>query len=150
MSATQLRAWVEQVRPEWIDYNGHLNDAQYVGVFSRAIDDVMVQVGMDGDYLAATGTSLFTLETHVRYLDQVLADARLSVSCRVIGVAAKVVWLWFEMESDGRLRATMEALMMHVDTVAGRSAPIPDQLSARFEALKVDPPDDAGRRIQVG
>lgn len=150
MSATQLRAWVEQVRPEWIDYNGHLNDAQYVGVFSRAIDDVMVQVGMDGDYLAATGTSLFTLETHVRYLDQVLADARLSVSCRVIGVAAKVVWLWFEMESDGRLRATMEALMMHVDTVAGRSAPIPDQLSARFETLKVDPPDDAGRRIQVG
>lgn len=150
MSAERLRPWVEQVRPEWIDYNGHLNDAQYVGVFSRAIDDVMEQVGMDAEYLARTGTSLFTLETHVRYLDQVLAEARLNVTCQVIGVAAKVIWLWFEMHSDGRLRATMEALMMHVDTVAGRSAPMPDELSAHFHDLKVDPPEHAGRSIRVG
>ena len=146
----ELRPWVEQVRPEWIDYNGHLNDAQYVGVFSRAIDDVMVQVGMDADYLTRTGTSLFTLETHVRYLDQVLADARLHVTCQVIGVAAKVVWLWFEMESDGRLRATMEALMMHVDTAGGCSAAMPDGWTSRPQALKVDPPEHAGRSIRVG
>lgn len=146
---TTLRPLVQDVHPDWIDYNGHLNDAAYVGVFSRCIDDVMVQIGMDGDYLAATKTSLFTLESHTRYLDQVLAGARLQVRPTVIGVAPKLVWLWMEMHSDNRLRATQEALMVHVDTSVGRSAPMPADLRATLDALRVPAPPTAGRSISL-
>ena len=34
-------AWFEDVRPEWIDYNGHLSEAYYVLVFGHATDAVM-------------------------------------------------------------------------------------------------------------
>ena len=63
--------WAEDVRPEWIDYNGHLSEGYYVLVFGFANDAAMVALGMTSDYLAETATSLFTLEAHVRYLDQV-------------------------------------------------------------------------------
>ena len=28
----ELAAWVEHVRPEWIDYNGHLSEAYIIGM----------------------------------------------------------------------------------------------------------------------
>ena len=54
------------------------------------------------------------------------------------------------MFSEGRLRASEEVLMVHVDTSAGRSSPMPDELRARAEALLVPVPDGASRRIAVG
>ena len=96
-----LQAWTEDVRPEWIDYNGHLSEAYYVLVFGHATDAVMSQLGMTPAYLAATGTSLYTLEAHVRYVDQVPPEARLDVRPSVIGVTGKLLWLWHEMWSDG-------------------------------------------------
>jgi acyl-CoA thioester hydrolase len=146
----ELAAWTEDVLPGWIDYNGHLSEAYYVLVFGHATDAVMVQLGMTPAYLTRTGTSLYTLEAHVRYLDQVLPNARLEVRSSVIGVTGKLLWLWHEMWSDGRLRASEEVLAVHVDSRAGRSSPFPDELRLRAEALRVPPPEHASRRISVG
>ncbi len=141
--------WAEDVRPEWIDYNGHLSEAYYVLVFGHATDAAMVGLGMPPEYLVETRTSLFTLEAHVRYLDQIPPEAHLCVRTSVIGVTGKLVWLWHEMWSEDRLRATEEVIMVHVDTAAGRSSPIPDDLRARAEALRVPPPEHASGRIAV-
>ena len=94
--------WSEDVRPEWIDYNGHLSEAYYVLVFGHATDAVMAALGMTPPYLVDTGTSLYTLEAHVRYLDEVPADARLEVRSSVIGVTGKLLWLWHEMWCDAQ------------------------------------------------
>ena len=145
-----LQTWTEDVRPEWIDYNGHLSEAYYVLVFGHATDAVMSQLGMTPAYLAATGTSLYTLEAHVRYVDQVPPEARLDVRPSVIGVTGKLLWLWHEMWSDDRLRATEEVLTVHVDARAGRSSPLPDELRHRAEALRVPAPEHASRRIALG
>jgi acyl-CoA thioesterase FadM len=142
--------WAEDVRPEWIDYNGHLSEAYYVLVFGHATDAAMVALGMTPEYLVATRTSLFTLEAHVRYLDQIPPDAQLSVRTSVIGVTGKLMWLWHEMWSQDRLRATEEVLMIHVDTAAGRASPFPDDLRARAEARRVTAPEHASRRIAAG
>ena len=58
----------------------------------------------------------------------------------MIGVTDKLLWLWHEMWSEDRLRATEEVLMVHVDTAAGRASPFPDDLRARAEALLVPRP----------
>jgi acyl-CoA thioester hydrolase len=142
--------WAEDVRPEWIDYNGHLSEAYYVLVFGHATDAVMARLGLTPQYLVDTGTSLYTLEAHVRYLAEVAAGARLEVRSSVIGVTGKLLWLWHEMWCDGRLRASEEVLAVHVDSTAGRSSPFPDVLRARAEALLVPPPEDASRRIALG
>jgi acyl-CoA thioester hydrolase len=142
-----LPSWFENVRPEWIDYNGHLSEGYYVVVFGFATDAVMPRFGMTPEYLVETGTSLYSLEAHVRYLDQVPPGARLEVRSSIIGVTAKLLWLWHEMWCEGRLRATEEVLMVHVDSRAGRACPFPDAVRTRVEALLVPPPEHASRRI---
>ncbi len=139
--------WSEDVRPEWIDYNGHLSEAYYVLVFGHATDAVMARLGMTPQYLADTGTSLYTLEAHVRYLAGVPPHSRLEVRSSVIGVTDKLLWLWHEMWCDGRRRASEEVLTVHVDTTVGRAGPFPDELRARAEALRVPPPAHASRQI---
>ena len=141
--------WSEDVRPEWIDYNGHLSEAYYVLVFGHATDAVMARLGMTPPYLVDTGTSLYTLEAHVRYLDEVPADARLEVRSSVIGVTGKLLWLWHEMWCDARLRASEEVLAVHVDTTTGRSSPFPAELRGAAEALRVPLPEHASRRIAL-
>jgi acyl-CoA thioester hydrolase len=141
--------WTEDVRPEWIDYNGHLSEAYYVLVFGHATDAVMDRLGMTPDYLTDTATSLFTLEAHVRYLDQIPPGAHLEVRSAVIGVTAKLMWLWHEMFCEDRLRASEEVLMVHVDTASGRSSAMPEDLRHRAERLLVPVPEHASRRISV-
>jgi acyl-CoA thioester hydrolase len=142
--------WAEDVRPDWIDYNGHLSEAYYVLVFGHASDAAMVALGMTPEYLVETATSLYTLEAHVRYLAQVPPEARLTVRTSVIGVTDKLLWLWHEMWCENRRRATEEVLMVHVDTAAGRAGPFPDDLRARAEALRVPVSKHAARRIALG
>ncbi|GAA5128090.1 thioesterase family protein [Pseudonocardia adelaidensis] len=145
--APEPAVWTEDVRPEWIDYNGHLSEAYYVLVFGHATDAVIFGLGIDP---AVTGTSLYTVEAHVRYLDQVPPGSRLEVRTSVIGVTPKLLRLWHEMWSDGRLRATEEVLAVHVDAGAGRSSPFPDELRRRVEAMRVAVPEHASRRITLG
>ncbi len=65
----------------------------------------------------------------------------------VIGVTAKLLWIWHELWVDGRLRATEEVLGVHV---AGRSsAPFPDDVAAAARAALVDPPEHAAGQIRA-
>jgi acyl-CoA thioester hydrolase len=140
----------EPLRDEWIDYNGHLSEPYYVLVLGHATDAVMDAVGIDEQFRADNDASLFTVEAHVRYLDQVGPGAELEVRSEVIGATGKLLWIWHELHSGGRLRATEEILGVYVDTASGRSAPFPEEVAARIRELRVDPPEHAGRSIGVG
>jgi len=141
--------WREQVRPEWMDYNGHLSEAYYVLVFGRATDALMDAVGLDVAYRERTGASLFTVEAHLRYLAQVTGDAILEVASSVIGVGPKAMRIWHEMSCDGSVRATEEILALHVDTTTQRAVPFPDDVARAADGLRAAPPEGAGRRIAL-
>ncbi len=137
--------WREPVRDEWIDYNGHLSEAYYVLVFGHATDAVMDAVGLGPEYRSANDASLYTVEAHVRYLAEVPAGSDLEVRSSIIGVTAKLLWIWHELWVSGRLRATEEALGVHVR--GGSSTPLPADVAARARDACVTPPADASRRI---
>lgn len=140
--------WREPVLDEWIDYNGHLSEPYYVLVMGHATDAVMDSVGLGPAYRSVTGSSLFTVEAHIRYLDQVGPGLDLEVRSSVIGSTAKLMWIWHELWGAGTLRATEEILGVHV--TGSRSAPFPDDIAARIgEALR-GPPVEAGRAITAG
>ena len=139
--------WREPVRPEWIDYNGHLSEAYYVLVFGHATDAVMDAVGIGPDYRESHDASLYTVEAHVRYLDEVSAGADLEVRSSVIGATGKLLWIWHELWVDGRLRATEEILGVHVTGAA--STPFPDDVRGRIDAALVPPVPDASRAIHI-
>lgn len=139
--------WREPVRDEWIDYNGHLSEPFYVLVFGHATDEVMAEIGIGPAYREANDASLYTVEAHVRYLDQVPPGVELEVRSRVIGRTGKLLWLWHEMWLDGTLRATEEILGVYVEHEA--SAPFPDEIAARADELLTDPPEEASRSIAI-
>ncbi|MEJ5868517.1 thioesterase family protein [Pseudokineococcus sp. 5B2Z-1] len=145
----------EDVRPEWLDYNGHLSEAYYVLVMGHATDALMDATGLDADYRAATGCSLYTVEAHVRYLHEVRGDARLTVRTRVVGLDDKRVHLVHEMHAavagrpggDGPV-ATEEVLALHVDGAAGRAAPLPAERRAALGRHLAPAPAHAHRAIR--
>jgi acyl-CoA thioester hydrolase len=137
--------WREPVQNAWIDYNGHLSEAYYVLVLGHATDAVMDAVGLGPEYRSANDASLYTVEAHIRYLDEVSAGSDLEVRSSIIGVTAKLLWIWHELWADGRLRATEEVLGVHVR--GGSSAPLPDDVAGRARESCVTAPPEAGRRI---
>ncbi|NUR06374.1 MAG: thioesterase [Nocardioidaceae bacterium] len=140
----------EPVRDEWIDYNGHLSEAYYVLVFGHATDAVMDRVGLGPAYREANDASLFTVEAHIRYLDQVEAGATLEVRSWVVASTAKLLHVWHEMYAGGRLRATEEVLGVHVDAGAGRATPFPAEVVGLIGAARGPVPETTGRSIHIG
>ena len=136
------RAWV---RPEWIDYNGHLSEPYYVLVFGDATTALMDLTGLGADYRAATGASLYTVEAHVRYLHEVGPGAQLDVTTSVLSVGARKVRLCHEMRVGGDVVATEELLCMHV--AEGRASPFPHDVAERLRQYLSSVPDYAGRAI---
>jgi acyl-CoA thioester hydrolase len=136
------RLWKETVRPEWLDYNGHLNEAYFVLIFSHATDAFMDRIGMDPASAERQVTSLYTLETHIRYLGECKAGDQVEVATRLLEFDAKRYHCFHEMFLAGEtgLLATAEMVMLHVDMSGPKSAPFPeapfpDPVRAELEAL---------------
>ena len=72
-----------QVPASWTDYNGHMNETRYLEAASQATDRFMEIIGADAAYVAS-GFSYFTVETHLRFLDEVQAHDRLTVTTQVL------------------------------------------------------------------
>ncbi|HEY2100215.1 MAG TPA: thioesterase family protein [Pseudonocardia sp.] len=135
----------DTVRPEWIDYNGHLSEPYYVLVFGYATTNLMEVSGLGEAYRSATGASLYTVEAHVRYLREVAVDAKLVVTTSVLSLGAKKLRLCHEMRVDGTLVATEELLTLHVTD--GRVSPFPETVAARLGEYLGPVPEYAGRAI---
>ncbi|BBG02349.1 MULTISPECIES: thioesterase family protein [Pseudonocardia] len=141
----------DTVRPEWIDYNGHLSEPYYVLVFGDATTALMDRTGMDPAYRAASGCSLYTVEAHVRYLAEIGPGAALTVRTRVLGRDAKRLRLWHELytgpDGTGPLAATEELMCLHVGPDG--TLPFPDAVASALDALTGDDPEPAhaGRAI---
>ncbi len=140
------------VRPDWVDYNGHMTESRYLEVLGYATDAFLSRVGLDAAYLAS-GHSLYTVETHIRHLDEAHAGDVLRVRTQVLGADEKRVRLFHTIESRGAPVATGEHMLLHVDTAAGRAAPLREPLAANVAAAALahadlPPPQEAGRGIR--
>ncbi|MGJ7908533.1 thioesterase family protein [Actinopolyspora sp. H202] len=135
------------VRPEWIDYNGHLSEGYYVLVFGFATDVVLETIGVDSEYRESAKCSLYTVEAHVRYLNEVGPDSELTVTSRIVAARGKKLRLCHEMTVDGVLAATEELLALHVDTESGRATPMPEHVATKAGELLEPLPDYAGRAV---
>ena len=137
------------VREEWIDYNGHLSEAYYVLVFGFATDRAMYELGLGAAYRQETGCSLYTVEAHVRYLQEAGLGAHLHVRTRIVGAAEKKLHLAHEMTVGDDLIATEEVLGIHVDQTHGRARVLPEAVRASAADHLVDAPAWVGRAVRV-
>ena len=146
----------ETVRPEWVDYNGHMNVAYYVLVFDHGTDAALDRLGLGEVYREATSGSVFVGEAHITYEQEVHAGQRLTVSSRVLGYDSRRLILYHEMFAEGLdgVVATNEVLCLHVDLRSRRTSPIPPEVRERIEAAHaahtaLPPPSRAGRAVRL-
>ena len=123
-----------EVRPEWVDYNGHMTDSRYLQVFGDATDALWRSVGIDEAY-RRTGHSFYTVESHVTHQGEARAMEPLYVTVQVLSVDDKRVHLFHSLHrrADGAQLATGEQLYLHVSTQAGRAASMPPALRAKLD-----------------
>ena len=127
----------ESVRPEWIDYNGHLSEAYYVLVFGHATDALYDHIGLDADYRRRSRCSAYTVEAHINYLGEVAARSDLTCATRVLGFDPKRIHIHHEMFAGDARPATIEIMALHVDTETGKTCAMADVILARLAALPV-------------
>ena len=140
---------------EWVDYNNHMTEAAYLTAFGWASDVLFQYIGINDDYRAA-GNSYYTVETHIVYEREADFDDKLRITTQVLDFDAKRLHFnheMFNLETNDRL-ATCEQMLVHVDSKAAKSAPIPDSVAAALTAIKqshskLPTPPEIGRTMKI-
>ena len=121
--AAPLALYSAVVEPDWVDYNGHMTEWAFLTAFGWASDALFRYVGIDESYRNG-GHSYYTVETHLNHLREASEGETLRVTTQVLGSDAKRLHIFHTMYRDGEMLCTGEQMLVHVDTAAGRSAPV--------------------------
>ena len=140
------------VRPEWLDYNGHMHDASYAEVLSDANELLFDDLDLGEAYREASGNAYYTVETHIRFLAECTLGQTLTASTLLVSADAKRIHLHTEVSNDEGLAATGESFYVHVDPSVGRSveltgARLERLLAMRDEHAALPRPDHLGRGV---
>ncbi len=139
----------EPLHDSWLDAYGHLNEAYYLVPFSNATWKLQDQFAIGADYFDQTGLALYTLESHLRYTDEVRAPAVLSIESMILGVDVKRLHIGHVMWLDGQVRATIECMLLHYDTRGKATAPFPKPVLQNLQDAVLDTaPDWVGRALR--
>ena len=126
------------VRPEWIDYNGHMNVGYYVIAFDQVTDILFAELGLGPAYRARTGHTTYVVEAHITYDREVKAGDPLRVVSQVIDADARRLHLFHRMTHavEGHLVSTNELMFLHIDSSGPRVAPWQEPVLSRLFALR--------------
>mgnify|MGYP003350623041 CR=1 FL=1 len=104
------------VNPAWIDYNGHMNDAQYSVFVTLANEQYINSIGMGRDYLESTGKTLYTVEMHIKYLSEVKLENKLEARIHVASNTSKSMNVKTDIYINSeKLAAEAEITYLHYD-----------------------------------
>ena len=128
-----------RVLSEWIDYNGHMNVGYYVLAFDTALDVPLSALGLGAEDIAESGGSCFTLESHVRYLQELREDAPLRITFQLLDTDSKRLHYFMCMHhaEEDYLAATIEEVNIHIDMKERRAAAFPENVRERVEAMRL-------------
>lgn len=140
------------VPPDWTDYNNHMNESRYLQCFADASDALLRRIGVNADYIASSG-SYFTVETHIRHIDEVAALAPISVTTQILAGAGKKLHVFHRLShDDGTLLATAEQMLIHVNMETRSACEPTTEVQAMLAGLAaahagLDNPQGMGRAI---
>jgi len=141
----------DRVRPEWIDYNGHMNVAYYVLAFDYATDAFFDFLGLDKPYRDSSGNSTFAVEAHLTYQREVAEGDPLRFTTQLLGFDDKRLHFLHHMyhADEGFLAATSEWLSLHIDLQVRRVSVMPGSIKTRLAQL-MDAHEGLPRPPEVG
>ena len=147
---TSFNLHSEPLQDIWLDDYGHLNEAYYLVPFTNTTWKLQDQFGIGVDYFNETGCALYTVETHLRYLNEVRSPAQMDIESMVLGSDARKIWFAHKMLVDGDLCATGEFMVLHYSTRDSRTMEMPESVQAALKQAEVSAkPDWVGHQISL-
>lgn len=127
------------IKPEWIDFNGHFNAGYYMVVFDDAIGPWMRFIGLGDEHRAAHNVSTFTVEGHITYDREVAQGEPIEIRTQLLGYSNKAVHAFQQMfhAEEGWLAATNEVMSLHISMETRRSAVMAPEILERLAAIEV-------------
>ncbi|MBW4050992.1 MAG: thioesterase [Proteobacteria bacterium] len=145
------------IAPEWVDYNGHLRDAYYMLILSFATDALMDRLGLDAAYRERARCTLYTLEAHIHYLQEVKQTDVAEVCVRILAADAKRIHAGLELHCERHTgpAALAEVMLLHVHQGEKVTAmPFPPAVSDAIgrlheETAGLPVPEPGSRRMEL-
>src|SRR5690625_479985 len=144
-----------KVLAEWVDYNGHMNDAEYARVFSHSIDQLMIEIGIDDTYQKEQSYTIYTLENHLCYLDEAHKGDPIHVTLQLLDYNDKLLHVFFTMKNEkGEKLATSEQMLIGINKETGRAGSFPSEIDKKVQLLAkkhrdLPIPKEVGRTIGI-
>lgn len=148
-----------RIKPEWLDYNNHMNVAYYVLIFDLAGVELVSQLGLSEAVTEKTGISWMVLENHITYNNEVVLDQPVEIRCQLIDHDSKRLHLYFEMyayteQGVEYLASTLEQMAMCVDLNSRSSCEFPPEVAEQINAMatlqsELTTPANIGRKIGI-
>ncbi|WP_087972072.1 thioesterase family protein [Oceanobacillus rekensis] len=138
-----------EVPKDWIDYNGHMNDAEYVRAFSWGVDRLMKLIGITEEFREKNNYTIYTMESHVSYLDEMKLGEAFEIHLQIIDHDMKRLHVFFELFGEnGKRAATSEQMLMGIDQSKGTAGAFPEAIYPKVEELaKNHTPDDKPKEV---
>ena len=157
MVHTPIIAGTITVPCEWVDYNGHMNEAYYITVASQGFEFLMQYIGMDRHFVAERAT-YFTLENHNTYMQECnMGDVLTSVG-HVLDCSEKCIHVYYDVYNgpinDKTLVFSMEQIKLLVDAKTHKKTVLPPIVFARLQAIcdahkSLPPPQNVSQKLQI-
>lgn len=150
--------YTTKIKPEWLDYNNHMNVAYYVLIFDEAGVQLVTDIGLSEAYTKNTDISWMVLENHITYNNEVVLDQPVEVRAQLLDYDAKRLHLYFEMYGqtpEGEyLASTLEQMVMCVDLNARKACEFPEEIALGIDQLAksqqaLERPENIGRTIGI-
>ena len=147
---TSFKFHSEPLQDSWLDLYGHLNEAYYLVPFSNTTWIMQDHFAIGSDYFEKTGCAIYTVETHLRYLNDVHAPATMDIETLMLGSDAKKIWFAHQMLVEGQVCATAEFMALHYNTRESRTEEMPGDIQSALKAAEIKQlPDWVGRQISL-
>ena len=117
------------VYPWQCDHIGHMNVMWYVGKFDEATWQLFAAAGITPSYLRSQQRGMVAVDQRLSYRGELYAGDVISVRSAIIELGKSSVRFVHEMQRDetGEHVATSMLKGVHIDTVARRSCPLPEE-----------------------
>jgi len=145
------------IKPEWLDYNGHLNVAYYVLIFDGAEEALFEKLGLGERVAKETAISWMVLENHITYDNEVSLGQQVEISVRLVDHDHKRMHLYLEMHTsgdDGYLASTLEQMVICADLDTRKSRNFPEDVMSNIdgwaqEQIHLPRPENTSRIIGI-
>ncbi|MGR3322275.1 MAG: thioesterase family protein [Pseudooceanicola sp.] len=144
-----------EIRPDWIDHNGHMNMAFYGVLFDTGVSHVFRRMGFGPDYRKKHGFTTFSGEFRVQYRRELKLGDRVRCAFQMLDLGPKSFHYAQELiHEDGWVAATGEEISLNIDQSGPRVAPYPADMYARLKAVLDEQallprPDWVGRKMEL-